>query len=816
MLRLVVESGSWNFSDKGLSTTDYKRESVMSWLRIGPPRRVVLAVFVFAIMVVPATGGNPPGRSGMKLWYRQPAEHWLEALPVGSGRLGAMVFGKIQSERIQFNEDTVWTGGPYKSVDNSEGPAKLPQIRRLVFEGKYLEAQNMFGPAMKVEEWGYKSYQPVGDLWLSFDGHENASDYRRELNLDTAIAGVTYRVGDVKFTREVFSSPVDQAIVVRLTANEPGKISFAAKISGAHKTNATCEGNLLVLHGSTGGPLRYEARLKTIAEGGTVTAGDGAVGVKDADSATLLLVAASNFVNYKDLSGDPGERTKKYLAEISSKTYEQLRSEHIREHRRLFHRVQFELPATEASRLPTDERLKKFAGGNDPQLAALFFQFGRYLLISSSRPGSQPANLQGIWNESLTPSWDCKYTTNINAEMNYWPTEVCNLSECLEPFVAMVEDWAETGSYTAQHHYGARGWVQHFNSDIWRVTAPMGGGYFGTWHCGGAWCCWNLWEHYLFTGDKLYLRRIYPVIKGAAQFFLDTLQEHPRRKWLVTCPSNSPENWYKVGDNPRRWDPKKFERGEMTTICAGPTMDMQILRHLFDSCITASEILSVDEEFRRQLQETRRRLAPNQIGRHGQLQEWLEDWDDPEDKHRHFSHLWGMYPGKEISIHETPELARAVRKSLVMRGEGGTGFGMTWQMCLWARMYEGDTAYRLFKNSVAQNTCPNLFSKCYTTLQVDGSFGCTAGIAEMLLQSYASEIHLLPALPKAWPTGSIKGLRARGGFEVDIVWKDGKLTAATIRSMLGNKCKVRYGSTVADPPGRAGKSIKLNGRLEQI
>ena len=779
--------------------------------------RIITMVLLAMVMLPSAT--VHASFDDLKLWYRQPAERWIEALAVGNGRLGAMVFGKVARERIQFNEDTVWAGGPYKPVDNSEGPQRLPHIRRLLFEGKYLQAQNMFGPAMKVEEWGYKPYQPVGDLWLSFPGAESPRSYRRELNLDTAIASVTYRVGSVKYTREVFSSSVDQAIVVRLTADKAGKISFTAEISGAHKTDATCEGNLLVLRGSTGparrlAGLRYEARLKTIAQGGAVTVKKDTVTVKEANAATLLLVAASNFVNYKDLSGDPQARTKRYLAKIRNKTYDQIRSAHIREHRRLFRRVQFELPATESSRLPTDERLKRFAEGNDSQLAVLFFQFGRYLLICSSRSGTQPANLQGIWNESLNPSWDCKYTTNINVEMNYWPAEVCNLGECLELFVAMVEDWAVTGRYTAKHHYGARGWVQHFNSDIWRITAPMGGGYFGTWHGAGPWCCWHLWEHYLFTEDKQFLQRIYPIMKGAALFFIDTLQEHPKYRWLVTCPSNSPENWYKVGDNPRGWDPRKFERGEMTTICAGPTMDMQLLRHLFDSCIEASKILNVDQEFRKQLQNTRGRLAPNQIGRLGQLQEWLDDWDDPEDDHRHFSHLWGMYPGKEISVRKTPEFAKAVRKSLVMRGEGGTGFGHAWQMCLWARMYEGDTALRLFRNLVTQNTCPNLFSKCYSTLQVDGSFGCSAGIAEMLLQSHAGEIHLLPALPKAWAAGSIQGLRARGGFEVDMEWQNGKLTGATINSKLGNPYKVRYGDI--DYETKAGKSTELNGKLQQI
>jgi len=753
---------------------------------------------------------SPADRSSELLWYRQPAQQWIEALAVGNGRLGAMVFGKTDEERIQFNEDTVWAGGPYPPDKDSDGPTVLPKIRKLVFEGKYQEAQALFGPAMKVRAWGYSPYQPCGDLLLSFPGHQKVTDYRRALDLDTAIATVTYQLGEVKFTREVFASPVDQAIVVRLQADKPGQINFIAKLNGAHKTNGKVEGKLLVMSGSTGGQLKYQARLKTTARGGKVTLRGDQVTVTNADSATLLIVAASNFVNYKDVSGDPQARTRNYLARIGNKAYSQLRRDHITEHQRLFRRVKLNFAPSNNSKLPTDLRLKNFAQGqSDPQLAALMFQFGRYLLICSSRPGTQPANLQGIWNENPRPSWDCKYTTNINVEMNYWPIEVGNLSECFEPFVAMLQDWSETGAHNAKIHYGARGWVQHFNSDIWRITSPMGDGYFGTWASAGAWCSSHLWEHYLFHQDKQFLQRVYPIMKGAAQFFLDTLVEHPQHKWLVTCPSASPENWYKVGLNPRKWDPARFEDGSQTTICAGPTMDMQLLRYLFDSCIKASEILGRDEQFRAQLRQTRRRLAPNQIGRLGQLQEWLEDWDDPTDTHRHFSHLWGMYPGNEISIRTTPKLANAVRQSLIFRGEKGTGFGHTWQMCLWARMYEADTAHRLFRNLISDNTCLNLFSKCYTTLQMDGSSGCTAGIAEMLLQSHAGEIHLLPALPETWATGSVQGLRARGGFEVNISWKDGKLEKTVIRSLNGRDFKVRYGVKVIKFETEAGKSYTI-------
>lgn len=751
------------------------------------------------------------------LWYDEPATKWEEALPIGNGRLGAMVYGNVKDERIPLNEDRVWEGEPYKPVAQSDGPKVLPKIRKLIFVGKYLEAQKLFGPAMKIrDEWGFSSYQFVGDMLLSFAGHEKIENYRRELDLDTAIVRVSYKSDGVTYVRELFASPVDQTIVIRLTADKPGRLSFTAKIKGAHKTNATGEGGVLVLRGSTGGPLKYEARLKTIAQGGTATIAEDAVVVKDADAATILLVAATNLVNYKDLSGDPQERTKKYLAAINNKSYEELRKDHIAEHQRLFRRVELKLEATEVSKLPTDERLKKFDGNNDPDLTALYFQFGRYLLMSSSRPGSEPVNCQGIWNDKLQPAWDSRYCTNINVEMAYWPAEVCNLGECLEPLVGMIKDWYVTGTHTAKLHYGARGWVHHFNSDLWRMTAPFGGGYFGTWATAGPWCCQHLWEHYLFTGDKDFLREVYPIMKGSAMFFVDTLQEHPNGDWLVTCPSNSPENWYKIGDNPKGWDPKMFEKGLISTICAAPTIDMQLLRHLFANCIEASKILGVDEQFSKQLAQMRKRLVPNQIGQYGQLQEWMDDWDYPTDQHRHFSHVWGMYPGNEISVRKTPELAKAVKKSLQMRGEGGVGFGMAWQTCIWARMYEAETAQRLFNNLIHQNTFSNLFNHCYKVLVVDGNLGATAAIAEMLMQSHEGEINLLPAIPKALSKGSVKGLLARGGFEVDIQWANGSLTSTSIKSKLGNDCRIRYGEKVISFETKKDKTYRFDGRLNKI
>ena len=810
--------------------------------KIPPTGKIPVAIMI--VIAVLASDGRPSGISSFSeisdsvapkvLWYRQPASAWIEALPVGNGRLGAMVFGGTHEELIRLNEDTVWTGGPYDPHGSGDGVKALPEIRRLVFEGKGKEAEALFEKAMMAKIRDQAQYQPLGDLRLTFPGHGTVTDYRRELDLDTAIARTSYRVGGVGFVRDVFATPIDRVIVIRLTADRPGMISLSVTLDG--RVNARRRGDenwavrseapaTIVLRGQTASfrgsteRLRYEARLLAAADGGKTeivnTSEYDTLKVTSADAVTLYVSAATSFNNYRDVGGDPEAKTKATLSQAAAKPFDRILSDHLAEHRRLFRRVDLDLGLTPASALPTDERFEAFAAGNDPNLAALYFHFGRYLLISCSRPGGQPANLQGLWNADMNPAWGSKYTSNINFEMNYWPADVANLDECAEPFFSMIRDLSEASRQTARVNWGARGWMFGHNTDLWRATAPIHGAYWGAWHTGGGWLCTQLWDHYLFSGDRKFLEAYYPVMKSAAEFFLDTLVIHPKYGWLVTNPSGSPENG--PGGDPMWTRNPDGTRNRPIGIAAGPTMDLQIVGELFDLTAKASEILGVDPDFRKLVRQTRAKLAPMQIGRLGQLQEWLEDVDSPDDKHRHVSHLWGLYPGTSISPRKTPKLAEAAKQSLRLRGDAGTGWSMAWKINFWARLLDGDHTYEMVKRQLALTTAltgkggtyPNLLD-AHPPFQIDGNLGGAAGIAEMLIQSHEGWIDLLPALPAALPQGSFRGLRARGGFEVDAAWANGALKSATITSRLGGTCRVRWGKFAAELKTAAGDTYVLD------
>ena len=784
------------------------------------------ALVVCAVAAVPALA-QPPATgtahsaasrpAAPTLWYRQPATKWVEALPIGSGRLGAMVFGGVAEERIQFNESTLWTGQPHDYA-NEGASAFLQQMRDLLNDGRrlWIEAEALAAKGQtaeaeakrrtakekqkQAEDIGtrefmsepirQKAYQAFGDLRLSFPGHGSDRpagvpiSYERGLDLDRAETRVAYRFNSATYLRQCFASHPDRVIACRISTPQPGQVSFTARMDSPHASakSTTNGARQLVLSGEVAdGGMRFEARTLVVADGGTVTARDGVVAVEKANAATLFLVAATSHVDYSRMDADPAGRNEEALAALAGRSYDELYARHAADHQALFRRVSLDLGASDADALPTDERLARFASGRDPGLVALVFQYGRYLLIASSRAGGQPANLQGVWNDSLKPAWDSKWTVNINTQMNYWPAEVANLSECTAPLFDMIAEVAATGRRTAQAHYSARGWVLHHNTDLWRGTAPINFSNHGIWPTGGAWLLQHMWEHYLYTGDRAFLDlRAYPLMRDASLFFVDYLTKDPITGKLISGPSNSPEQGGLV---------------------MGPAMDHQIIRALFANTAQAARLLGRDADLAAQLDALRGQIVPNQVGRHGQLQEWTEDMDDPTNTHRHVSHLWAVFPGAEITPADDA-LFKAARQSLVFRGDAATGWSMGWKVNLWARFLDGDHALVILRNLLRPvpvdgdtkyeggGMYPNLFD-AHPPFQIDGNFGAASGIAEMLVQSHRDEIQLLPALPSEWASGKVSGLRARGGFEVEMEWAAGKVTKYRITSADPKTVRVR-------------------------